>query len=164
MCLEELGEVEAEKKIAREVIKQALKAHPRQPATRQRERPPSPSLTGRTPSGTPPRETVVESQLDSSQNLFPVSLPAPVPSTRAAPERVAPSPARGSVTPRGSVSRSQSLPPAPPPAHQSLSATPTRLLHHEATPDRRRKEAMLKVKGTPVRHPMSRWSQDRSGS
>jgi hypothetical protein len=145
LCFDELGEVEAEKRIAREVIRQTRRSHPRTPppqstsASTRASRLASPSRTGRTPSG------------DTSSRASTTGMAQRPPS---------PAPGRDLVTPRGSLSRSQSFPPPPPlpPAHQSLAPTPSRPHPHEATPDRRRKEAVLKVRGAPTHHPLSRWS------
>lgn len=145
MCFDEFTELETEKKIAKEVVKQALKDYPKKPMR-----------TGRTPVRTPKKEkNGVIGRRDSLDKEIAQDISTPPPTAPVTPHA---SPSRALTTPRSSVE--SFIPPSALPAHQPL-VPPRPPQHHDATPDRRRKEAILKVKGTPTHHPMSRWSLDK---
>lgn len=152
MCFDEFTELETEKKIAKEVIKQALKDYPKKPLTPQR----SSVLAGRSPARTPKKERNQNQEVGQQDSLEKENI-----GNTSTPSRPALRTPPASPHPNLQDSVDGFLPSSAILAHQSF-APPRPPLHHDATPDRRRKEAILRVKGTPTHHPMSRWSLEKS--
>ena len=179
LCYDEFDEVEVEKKITKEVMKQANLDYPRKSTTR------ITPTRKHSSKGTPNR--VEDKQKHQTNNNSP--------GYKSTPDRKISNETNENsfLTPLKSqqlheienkkeemelekeineerisinndhLSQKIPTPSIPAPTAVYLMTPPrSRVNIHEVTPDRRRKEAIIKIKGKPITHPMSRWSIDKS--
>lgn len=207
LCYDEFNEVEVEKKITKEVIKQANMDYPRKTSSN------STPLRKNSPKTTPNRQQInsprIESNINQSStpnrpdtptrsqnvkkldlkekqqeikqekheeikeeerklelNLEQLKLEHNRKSLDRPPLSIPTSSSYSNVnipiiTSTSIPSSSNYQTPSSIPATQLITPPRSRINIHEVTPDRRRKEAIIKIKGKPVIQPMSRWSLDK---